>query len=700
MSQVGEIVEYLVPGMLPKLGQPEDEPRMRRAVTHSAAPSPFPRLRGLDGIRALAVAAVVAFHLGWDLVPGGFLGVEVFFVVSGYLITALLLHEWQETGRISLPRFWMRRARRLLPALFVVLLGTLAIAAVAFPQELARLRPDALAATGYVTNWYLIAAEQPYFETVGRPSALLHLWSLAIEEQFYLLWPLALLAALAIRGRAGAAILALTGIAASVVLTLVLFTPGGDPSRVYYGTDTRAAGLLIGAALALGFMPVTAPLGRLGQSFRRVFAQARTAEAHRRRVIAHDLAAAAGLVTLVAAFAVVAETDMAFPGGLLVVDLATAVLIATVVGPAARLVPAILETAPLRWLGTRSYAVYLWHWPVIVFSRPVVDVPLEGPANLAVRLVAIGLLSELSYRFVERPIREGALGRLVRELGTRRTRPAWGLASVRGATAATTVLAIVVLLGNVALASPPPPPAEVPVANVNGLVTPEPDDDAPEPTRMVAPTPDPTPPPTTPQPDPSQGATPVPEVSYAPTPPPSQPAPTPQPDPTPPPETSRPPAPPVGGRITAFGESVFIAAAPRVARAVGPMQVDAAIGRQMDEHVDVIRAWAGKGRLGDAVILGIGNNGPILSRHVEALMPLLRDVPKVVWINVSLAREWTDHNNRAIASIARRYPNVRVADWHAASWGHRELFATDMVHPNKRGADVFAALVRDALVAP
>jgi hypothetical protein len=145
---------------------------------------------------------------------------------------------------------------------------------------------------------------------------------------------------------------------------------------------------------------------------------------------------------------------------------------------------------------------------------------------------------------------------------------------------------------------------------------------------------------------------------------------------------------------------VFIAAASRVARAVGPMRVDAEIGRHMDEHVEVIRAWAEKGRLGDTVILAIGNNGPILSRHVEALMPLLRDVPKVVWINLSLSREWTDHNNRAIASVARRYPNVRIADWHAASWGRRQLFANDMVHPNKRGADVYAALVRDAVVAP
>ncbi|HEY0070789.1 MAG TPA: acyltransferase, partial [Chloroflexia bacterium] len=158
-----------------------------------AHPTPggrLPYLPGLDGLRAIAVAGVLLYHAGMLWLPGGFLGVEVFFVISGYLITSLLLSEWQRHGRTNLPAFWLRRARRLLPALFLVIAVTLTFSVLFLPEEVAGLREDALAATGYVTNWYLVFNQQSYFETMGRPSLLQHLWSLAVEEQFYLLWPL------------------------------------------------------------------------------------------------------------------------------------------------------------------------------------------------------------------------------------------------------------------------------------------------------------------------------------------------------------------------------------------------------------------------------------------------------------------------------------------------------------------------------
>src|SRR3712207_2714816 len=203
---------------------------------------------GLDGLRALAVTAVLLYHAGLAWLPGGFLGVEVFFVISGYLITALLLAEWRVYGSIDLREFWLRRARRLLPALFLLLFVVLAYAAVFLPDEVAGLRGDVLAASTYVTNWYLIFVNEPYFEAVGRPSLLRHLWSLAIEEQFYVLWPLALTAGLLMwhKWRLLGAIIACG--AASALLMGFLYEPGEDPSRIYYGTDTRAAGLLIGAS--------------------------------------------------------------------------------------------------------------------------------------------------------------------------------------------------------------------------------------------------------------------------------------------------------------------------------------------------------------------------------------------------------------------------------------------------------------------
>src|SRR5215212_7430151 len=219
-------------------------------------------LPGLDGLRAFAVIAVLLYHAELSWIRGGFLGVEVFFVISGYLITTLLLTEWHRQGRINVVGFWMRRARRLLPALYLLLVVTLTFAVVFLPGEVARLRDDALAALGYVTNWYLILGEQSYFETVGRPSLLQHLWSLAVEEQFYVLWPLLLSVALwgvaprrRWQRRRLALRIALAGAAGSALLMATLYQPGVDPSRVYYGTDTRAAGLLFGAALAFVWVP-------------------------------------------------------------------------------------------------------------------------------------------------------------------------------------------------------------------------------------------------------------------------------------------------------------------------------------------------------------------------------------------------------------------------------------------------------------
>jgi peptidoglycan/LPS O-acetylase OafA/YrhL len=197
---------------------------------------------------------VLLYHAGLAWIPGGFLGVEVFFVISGYLITALLLAEWRVRGRVDLKAFWLRRARRLLPALYLLLVVTLAYAVAFLPGEVAGLRGDALAAFGYVTNWYLVFGQESYFEAVGRPSLLKHLWSLAVEEQFYLLWPLAFAVGMGVGAtrlrRRRVVTVALAGAGASVVAMAVLYVPGVDPSRIYYGTDTRATGLLFGAALA------------------------------------------------------------------------------------------------------------------------------------------------------------------------------------------------------------------------------------------------------------------------------------------------------------------------------------------------------------------------------------------------------------------------------------------------------------------
>lgn len=208
---------------------------------------------GIDGMRAIAVMAVLLYHSDLTPIPGGFLGVEVFFVISGYLITSLLLLEWQQTNRVNLKKFLLGRARRLLPASSLIIVCTTAYAVVFLPQEVAGLRGDVISAIGGLTNWYLIFENKSYFQFVGRPSIFRHLWSLAVEEQFYIIWPPLLAAILWLAGRRYVLAIALVAAMMSSILMALLYEPDVDPSRVYYGTDTRTAGLLIGAALAIAW---------------------------------------------------------------------------------------------------------------------------------------------------------------------------------------------------------------------------------------------------------------------------------------------------------------------------------------------------------------------------------------------------------------------------------------------------------------
>ena len=377
-------------------------------------------LRGLDGLRAVAVLAVVIYHAGLGGLPGGFLGVEVFFVLSGFLITAILLAEHRATGRIDPVGFWLRRARRLLPALFFLLAATLAFAVLVVPEELARLRGDAIAAVAYATNWHLIAGDQSYFESIGRPSLFVHLWSLAIEEQFYLVWPLVLGSFLLV-GRRAALALTLLGAAASAVWMALQFDPANDPSRVYYGTDTRLTGLLLGAALAFVWVPPVPSLPSLRPGLsrrqrRRLLARAASVGrwGSARLGWALDAVAVVALAGLGAFFVLASAFEpWLYQGGLAALAVLTAVVIAAAVHPRAH-VGRLLDMPPLRWMGTRSYSIYLWHWPIFAPTRPGLDVPFEAPATLAIRLALTALAGEISYRYVEMPIRGGALGRLWR----------------------------------------------------------------------------------------------------------------------------------------------------------------------------------------------------------------------------------------------------------------------------------------------
>ena len=379
-------------------------------------------------MRALAVTAVILYHGDVSWARGGFLGVDVFFVLSGFLITSLLLAEHASSGGLDLARFWARRARRLLPALFAVLLAVALYAAVwARPSELGRIRGDGIASLLYVSNWRFVLDGSSYFSLFRAPSPLAHTWSLAIEEQWYLLWPLALLALLRVfRARLHLVAATCGGLAVgSAVLMAVLFRPGADPSRVYYGTDTRAQALLLGATLA-ALTAGACPRVRL------------------ERFGAGSLSIVGAAGACVLAFMVVridAQSAWLYRGGFFVAALAAAALVAAAAteGVVARL----LGTRPLVAIGAISYGLYLWHWPVDV----ALDASRTGLDGVALLLLRVGVtlgIAVLSYRLVEAPIRSGGLSVL-----TRRTRAGLRRAAVPALAGSVAVVLMISTLGAV-----------------------------------------------------------------------------------------------------------------------------------------------------------------------------------------------------------------------------------------------------------
>ena len=396
----------------------------------------MPYSPALDGMRALAVLAVLAYHAGIRQVPGGLLGVDVFFVLSGFLITRLLLAEHRRDGHISLGQFWLRRARRLLPALLILLVGISAFAAwIATPGSLPRLRSDALSTLGYVANWRFSVSHQGYFEQFAAPSPLLHTWSLAVEEQFYLIWPL--VAVLALRrwrgtGRPVALLtVSVVGALASAGTCLALALHGTDTSRMYYGTDTRAQALLVGAALACLTVAVRAPGAHAHDRLRRL-------RSVRLLVTAAGLAGAAGVAWCW--LRVSGESSVLYRGGFLGVALATAAVVGAVTSLPRSVLARALALPPLRYLGRISYGVYLYHWPlflVLTHSR----VGLSGWPLVGVRLAATLAAAVLSFHLIETPIRQG-------RLRMRLPRPRV-LAPATAVTAVATVAAVLVVTTNI-----------------------------------------------------------------------------------------------------------------------------------------------------------------------------------------------------------------------------------------------------------
>ena len=612
--------------------------------------SHFPYMPGIDAMRALAVLAVFGYHAGLDWVPGGFLGVDVFFVISGYLITSLLLREFRSTDHIALGRFWLRRARRLLPAVGVLIAVAMIVSAIAEPDKIDTIRGDAISSLFYFANWHFIYEHTSYFEQFGRPSLFTHLWSLSVEEQFYLFWPLVFAAGMKIFGRGRLLLGVIAGAVASVALAWILFDPGHDASRIYYGTDTHAVGLLAGVALAMVWSPVQL---RTHKSF---------------GPLVGPILDAVGVVALgylILSFAHVHDYDLAlWHGGYAWIAIATVLLLAAVAHPAARL-GGILGQPALLWLGLRSYSFYLWHWPVLVMTRPGVDINLPRGILIPLQLLACLALADLSYRFVELPFNGKAKLPRMPDGWLKVARPALVFS----------VLAVILVVGwsGIVKAGGGTSAAAKAASEATSVHVTAKTKTAPEPHRPT-------------------GKAETEEHGKA-----KERKEHKQPKHSKEPQKPLPPA-KHWPRIVMLGDSVMIGAEEKLAKRLGPgFSMDAKVGRQADEFLEIIEKIKREGHHPTAMVIQWGNNGPLYGEDMEQLRAATTNVGQLFLISDHAPVSWQDESNEAIAEASKDWRNTTEIPWaEAAEEGGESLF-WDGIHLTPKGAGVYARLVSEVV---
>lgn len=687
-------------------------------------------MNGLDGLRAIAVLGVIAYHLNLDFIPGGLLGVGIFFVLSGYLITDILLSQWREHGRIALGDFWLRRFRRLLPGMLTMTAVVMLWLLCTDSSRLASLKGDILSGVTYISNWWYIFHHVSYFESFGPPSPFGHFWSLAVEEQFYLLWPLLLIAAIVLFKRKGWLVVSIVVAAElSAGAMAIMYNPDLDPSRVYYGTDTRAFALLAGAALA-----VVWPSRKLSG----------TLPAMNRLVL--DVSGIAALAVLIYMMLNTSEYDsFLYQGGMVIQAIAATLLVAVLAHPSS-LLARIIGAKPLRWIGERSYGIYLWHYPIIVLTSPVVNTGGAHPVRMLLQVVATVVLASMSLKYIENPIRyNGFRDSLSKLWGRGRTslvpRQVWWkrtgllmtflllcyaisqtILPVAANSDSHSVSLSTVFNGEksaeekgqdvVPVTTKPSDSGEKNpsvqsgtestsdgktngsqkpgTASTDGSKSAKPDDSSSDSRDQGNSPSNPDNNPASNSSDsgnketdpsgskPDEGTT----------------------DATDSGATDKPVTPVTkNGKVqyTIIGDSVILDAKPYLEQSISGVYVDGHVGRQMWQAGDVLRDLKRNKQMGNQVVLELGTNGSFNSKNLKSVLDGLKDKTRVYLVTVRVPRPWERTVNKALTDAASSYSNVSLIDWNQASEGHDEYFEKDGVHLTAEGSEAFAALVKNSL---
>lgn len=611
-------------------------------------------ITGFDGIRTLAVIGVILYHLLPTQMRGGYLGVPVFFVVSGYLITDLLRQEWDQNGRIAVKDFYVRRMKRLYPGMVVMLLLSAAYITLFQRNLLNNLRGVVVSSLLYVNNWWQINHGLSYFDRFGNESPFTHLWSLAVEGQNYLIWPLLFILLMKLVKNRGTIFKIVIGCSLlSALLLAIWYSPGADPTRVYYGTDTRLFSIWMGSALAF-IWPSTHLKKEIPKKAKRVL----------------NLAGGLSFIGLVITFFVLDDhLSFVYYGGMLLVSLLCTILVAVTAHPGASL-NCWLTNPLFSYIGKRSYGIYLYQFPVMIFYEAKIgNVGENVLLHTLIEIVLILLISELSYRFIENPLRKFHYKDTFRTVRNWFSKPVisrqkpWLLPGL--------LVSLVALYG---IATAPvnyvdaqqqqlkeniaanKKAAEQTQKNANGSDTESTGENSSKATEAEQSVME------------KYGLTEA-QVKKA-----------------------------EELEITAFGDSVMLDATADLQEIFPKAVVDGDVGRQLYESPELIKALKEKDLLRDTVLIGLGTNGSFTETQFDNLMKEIGD-RKVYWINVRVpTQRWQNEVNSMLEKMAAKYDNMTLIDWYDLSNEHEEWFYEDRVHPNPDGMLQYCTLVSQAIL--
>ncbi|HAR6136163.1 TPA: acetyltransferase [Staphylococcus pseudintermedius] len=566
---------------------------------------------GLDGVRAVAVIAIIIYHLNPQWLSGGFLGVDTFFVISGYLITSLLLTEYHNTGKIKLMSFWLRRVKRLIPAVLFLVMGVIVLSLIFMPTEIQKVRADSIAAIFYVSNWWYIMQNVDYFEQFAV-QPLKHLWSLAIEEQFYLVFPIVLLSLLSfIRRLKSIRIIFLILLVISMIAMMVLYVPNENVARVYFGTDTRIQTLLMGVLLALVWPPF--------QLKAKVNRQMRTMI---------DTAGVVGLAILFICFKFVSETNsILYYGGFFLISTVTLLVIASSVHPSGYFAK-FLGNKVFTFIGSRSYSLYLWHYPIIVLIHHQFVQGQIPPLVYVVEILLMVLMAEFSYKFIEQPFRKEGFNIFAFN----------HLKNWRSQKVLRTWLVIILLI----------PTLLVMVGSFNRFAqknsTRVTEVNTEEIDKLI----------TQPLPLPQleidgfvvKGN----KQKYA------------------------------SWKPLLIGDSVMVDIGDDFRSFVPKADINGKVGRQLVEATSLAkRQYQSYRDKNDIVVLELGTNGDFTEEQLNSLLEQFGEAD-IYLVNTRVPRSYESHVNQVLAKAAKKRANVTLVDWYSRSENHTEYFAPDGIH--------------------